>query len=270
MRSAEGLEYAVHGEGDPVLLIHGSHLADALLPLTSEPDLADHFQLIRYHRRGFAGSAPHAGSFSIEEQAEDALRPVRELGLERLHVVGYSYGAVTAVQLSLQAPEVVHSLVLLEPPLWAAGEAEAAFEMFLPVVDLYRSGDARGAVDAFMAGITGSDWRTEASRTVPGGPEQADGDATTFFEVEIPALREWHFDGDKASRISQPVLYLSGSESGPLFERPKQLFLSCVPHAESAVLPGLDHLLMMRDPGLVARPIADFLARHPLAAADGA
>lgn len=270
MRNAEGLEYAVHGEGEPVLLIHGSHLADALLPLTSEAVLADRFQLIRYHRRGFAGSAPHAGPFTIEDQAEDAHRLVRELGLERLHVVGYSYGAATAVQLALQAPRAVHTLVLLEPPLWTAGEAEAAFEMFSPVVDLYRAGDARGAVDAFMAGITGPGWRAEASRTVPGGPEQADRDATTFFEVEIPALRQWYFDGDKASRISQPVLYLIGSESGPLFERPRQLFLSCVPHAEAAVLPGLDHLLMMRDPGLVARPIADFLARHPLGAADGA
>ena len=63
------LEGEVRGEGEAVLLIHGSHVADAFHPLTREAALADGYRLIRYHRRGFAGSDPHAGPFSIEEQA---------------------------------------------------------------------------------------------------------------------------------------------------------------------------------------------------------
>ena len=125
MLKAEGLEYESHGEGEPVLLIHGSHVADAFLPLTREAALADRYRLIRYHRRGFAGSDPHSGPFSVEEQAQDALALVKHLGLERAHVVGHSYGAVTAVQLALDAPRAVHSLVLLEPPLMTADGAAA-------------------------------------------------------------------------------------------------------------------------------------------------
>ncbi len=34
MLKAEGLEYELHGDGEAVLLIHGSHVADAFLPLT--------------------------------------------------------------------------------------------------------------------------------------------------------------------------------------------------------------------------------------------
>lgn len=264
MRKAEGLEYEVHGEGEPVLLIHGSHVAGAFLPLMREPDLAGSFRLIRYHRRGFAGSVRHTGPFSIEQQAQDALLPVQMLGIERFHVVGHSYGAVTAVQLAVQAPQAVHSLVLLEPPLRTTDDAAVTAEMFSPLVELYRSGDSRGAVAAFMGVVGGPDWRTEVDRTVPGGVEQAEKDAATFFEVEVPALEAWSFDEDKASRISQPVLFVLGSESGPLFERPRELFLSSVPQAEEAVLPGLDHLLQMRDPRLVAHAIAEFLARHPL------
>jgi hypothetical protein len=120
--------------------------------------------------------------------------------------------------------------------------------MFSPLVELYRSGDSRGAVAAFMGVVGGPDWRTEVDRTVPGGVEQAEKDAATFFEVEVPALEAWSFDEDKASRISQPVLFVLGSESGPLFERPRELY----------------HLLQMRDPRLVAHAIAEFLARHPL------
>ncbi len=264
MLKAKGLEYESHGEGEPVLLIHGSHVADAFLPLTSEAALADRYRLIRYHRRGFAGSNPHSGPFSIEEQAQDALALMKQLGLERAHVIGHSYGGVTAMQLALEAPLVVHSLVLLEPPLMTADGIAAFSETTAPLREAYRLGDTRGAVDSFMSMVGGPDWRTEVAKTVPGGPEQAEKDAATFFEVAYPALEKWVFDADQASRISQPVLFLIGSESGPLFEEPLHLFQSAAPQTEEVVVPGLNHLLQMRNPRIVAETIADFLARRPL------
>jgi pimeloyl-ACP methyl ester carboxylesterase len=259
---AQGLEYELHGEGEPVLLIHGSHVAGSFLPLTREAVLANRYRLIRYHRRGFAGSDPHAGAFSIEEQARDALALLQVLGVQRAHVIGHSYGAVTALQLACEAPSAVHSLVLLEPPKTTEETGRQA--VFAPVIAKYRSGDARGAVDSFSSLVCGPEWRIEVQRTVPGGPEQAETDAATFFDVELPALGAWILSEDKASRISQPVLYLIGSESGLNFDRAKQVFQSIVTHTEEVVLPGMNHLLMMRDPGLVAKPIADFLTRHPL------
>ena len=264
MLEAAGLEYEVCGEGEPVLLIHGSQVAGAFLPLMAEPVLADRFRLIRYHRRGFAGSARHTGPFGIEQQARDALRLAQELGLERVHVVGHSYGAVTALQLALEAPSAVHSLVLLEPPATLRDEASAVGEALAPMFARYHSGDASGAVDAFMGVVTAGDWRADLARSVPGGLEQAVNDAATFFETEAPALQAWGLSEDEASRISQPVLYMIGSESGPLFERPKQLLLPCLPNAEEVLVLGLDHLLQMRDASLVADPVADFLALHPM------
>jgi hypothetical protein len=55
------LEYEVSGAGEPILLIHGSILADAFAPLRAQPALADHYRVIHYHRRGFASSCRHAG-----------------------------------------------------------------------------------------------------------------------------------------------------------------------------------------------------------------
>ena len=51
------LEYEVQGTGEPVLLIHGAILADAFRPLLTQSALADHYRLMSYHRRGFAGAA---------------------------------------------------------------------------------------------------------------------------------------------------------------------------------------------------------------------
>jgi pimeloyl-ACP methyl ester carboxylesterase len=261
MHDAMGIEYEVRGQGDPVLLIHGSHVADALRPLAHEPALADRFRLIGIHRRGFAGSARHAGPFPIAAQARDALRPIEALGIDRCHVVGHSYGAVAAVQLALDAPGAVRSLVLMEPPLFTADESPAIAAGFAPLVERFRGGDARGAVEAFLGIVGGSDWRHHIE-SVPGALEQAVRDAATFFDVEVPALAAWSFDAEMGRRISQPVLFLSGSASGPLFERPRELFLASVPRAESRVFEGVGHLFPVHASARVAPVIAEFLARQ--------
>ena len=49
------LEYETHGSGEPVVLIHGSVLADTYVPMLAEPSL-DGYELVRYRRRGFGGS----------------------------------------------------------------------------------------------------------------------------------------------------------------------------------------------------------------------
>lgn len=257
------LEYTVRGDGEPVLLIHGSHVADAFLPLAGEPALDD-YQLIRYHRRGFAGSAAHDGPFSIADQAADARAVLRHLGVSRAHLVGHSYGAVTALQLAHEDPDVVHSVSLLEPPLLMVPSAEAVNQALGPSFERYESGDAAGAVEAFMQVIGGSEWRAQAARTVPGGAEQAEADAATWFEVEAPALGEWQFDADAAGEISAPILYVRGGESGPFFVEGGDLVQTWFPQAEDEVIEGATHLLQMQEPRAVAEAIADFLAEHPM------
>ena len=263
MLEANGLEYEVKGSGEAVLLIHGSHIAGAHLPLMREAALADRYRLIRYHRRGFAGSAPLPAAFSIEEQAQDARALLTQLGVERAHVIGHSYGGAIGVQLAIDAPGLVRSLVVLEPAIMAPETSAAFFEEAAPIFTAYASGDLAKAVDLFLTAVSAADWRRVVSNTVPGGPEQAEKDAATFFEVEVPALQAWNLDADRTSRISQPVLHVIGSESGPLFEANEQYFRSLIPHAEHAVVPGVNHMMQMQDPKGIATPIAEFLARQP-------
>ena len=111
------LEYEVRGAGEPVVLVHGAHIADAFAPLLAEPALAERYQLVLYHRRGFAGSTHPDGPLSITQQAADCRALMQHLSVARAHVVGHSYGGVIALQLALDAPDIVHSLALLEPAL---------------------------------------------------------------------------------------------------------------------------------------------------------
>ena len=50
------LEYETRGSGEAVALVHLAPFADSFLPLMGCPELAN-YQLVRYHRRGYAGSS---------------------------------------------------------------------------------------------------------------------------------------------------------------------------------------------------------------------
>src|SRR5687767_11282230 len=106
------LEYEVTGSGEPVLLI-SPVLADGFVPLVENGPLADHYQLIRYHKRGWVGSTHPHGPVSVEDHAGDAAALLDHLGFVHAHIVGHSSGAAVAAQLALDDLGRVHTLTLL-------------------------------------------------------------------------------------------------------------------------------------------------------------
>ena len=257
------MEYETSGDGEPVLLVHGSLIADSFLPLMGETSLAN-YRSIRYRRRGFAGSSAHDGPCSIERQATDAAALLRQVGVRRAHVAGHSYGAIIALQLALDAPDLVHSLVLLELPLLTVPGGQKLVEAMAPAVERYKAGDGAAAVDAFMRIVGGPEWRKDVARTVPGGAEQAATDVRTFFDVEMPALAEWKFDADVAERISQPILSVRGGRSLPFYEESEERLRSWLPLTETHLVRDVNHLLLMQDAASVGVRMAQFFAHHAL------
>ena len=110
------LEVIIEGTGEPVLLIQTALLAEGFAPLIREPALRDRYQLIRYHRRGYAGSSPVHGPGSIEQDAADCRALMTALRTGPAHMVGLSYSGAIALRLAVDAADLVHSLTLLEPP----------------------------------------------------------------------------------------------------------------------------------------------------------
>jgi pimeloyl-ACP methyl ester carboxylesterase len=144
------LEYEVSGTGEPVVFIHGAFIADMFRPLLAEPSLAGRYQLILYHRRGYAGSSRTSGPISVARQAADCRDLLRHLGVERAHVMGHSYGGAVALQLALDTPGVAHSLALLEPGLMVGASAQGYRDSLAQAVERYREVGAAVVVDEFL------------------------------------------------------------------------------------------------------------------------
>lgn len=260
------LEFELKGSGEPVLFIDPI-VPDAFLPLMSEPALTDRFSLIRYHKRGYGGSTHTSSPVSIADHAADAAALLDYLELRRAHVAGHSSGAAIALQLAVHRPQLVHTLVLLEPTLFTVPSASALFAKAGPSLEAYGAGEHEKAVLGFLSVVSGLEpdaCRAVMERHVPGGLERTVRDADTAFGIELPALSAWQFGPQEASAIVQPVLSVLGSETDRLWVEVADLLQGWFPQIEKLTVMGVGHLLQMQQPEPVARGIADFWDRHPM------
>jgi len=119
-----------------------------------------------------------------------------------------------------------------------------------------------------MGRLAGPDWRVQVERDLPGGVAQMERDAGTFFTADLPALLGWRFGQEDAARITQPVLYLGGTESGPWFAEVRELVLEWLPHAEDVLVTGADHSLALTHAAHLTEALVPFLRRHPIRGAE--
>jgi pimeloyl-ACP methyl ester carboxylesterase len=264
------LDYELCGAGEPVLLID-MLIADCFVPLLSQPALADGYQLIRYHKRGWVGSTHTPPPVSIADHAADAAALLDHLGVPRAHIVGHSTGGSIGAQLALDHPEEVHTLTLLEPTLVSLPLGGEFLKAAGPVFEAYRSGDHSGALAMFVAAASGLDWeecRTLLEERIPGVVRQSIKDADTFFGVELPALVEWEFGPEQAAAIRKPVLSVIGADTQPLWAEIAEFLRSSLPHVEERTIDKVGHLLQIQRPEPVAQALAEFLTRNSIAADD--
>jgi pimeloyl-ACP methyl ester carboxylesterase len=262
------LEFDSVGAGEAVVFIHGMGFADTHLPLVLEPPLRDYYRVIRYRRRGYAGSTSIDGPVSVAEHARDCRALLGALKVKQAHVVGHSYGTCVALQLALDAPGIVSSLVLLDPALRAAPSALQWLEAVGPSVKKCMAGDWVGAIDDLFSGAGGPDWRAEIDRAVPGAVEQVEKDAATLVECDLPSWQEWCFGAEEAAKVKQPVLLLCGAENHPLFIDSYEMLESWLPCTKSDVIPSANHVSYLLHPADTATRLAHFLRRDAVAAVD--
>ena len=264
------LEYEITGSGEPVLLI-SPVLTDGFLPLLSERALAHRYRLIRYHKRGWAGSTHTPPPVNIADHVVDAAALLEHLDVPRAHIAGHSSGGAIALQMALDRPEMVQSLVLLEPSLLTVPGAQAFFLKAGPALEAYAAGQHEEALAIFLTAVSGLDWKTcraVVEERVPGAVADALKDVDTFFGVELPALTRWAFDARSAAAISQPALSVLGTETQPLWKEIAELLRSSLPRVEECRIEGVGHLLHIQRPEPVARAIARFLERQGMGAAE--
>jgi 3-oxoadipate enol-lactonase len=99
------------GSGPPVLLIHGLGLSGGAWWRTVDA-LSPELRVVTFDHRGVGRSDSQRPAYTTEAMADDAVAVLDELGLDAVHVYGFSLGGMVAQQLALRHPARVRSLVL--------------------------------------------------------------------------------------------------------------------------------------------------------------
>lgn len=252
------------GSGEPIVFVQTALTADELVPLARSSVLERGYRKVVYHRRGYAGSSAVGGPGSIARDAADCHALLDALGIGAAHIMGFSYSAAVALQLAADAPQSVHTLVLIEPPpvhTASAREFRTANERLL---ETRRRDGPMVALDEFLSALVGPDWRVVVERQLPGSVAQMTDDAATFFDADLPALFRWQFGPADAGRITCPVLHVGGTDSGRWFAEVRDLLLEWLPAVDDVAIAGADHSLALTHPREVADAVAAFLHNHPL------
>ena len=94
---------------DPVELVRGSPIAQALEEMAAE------FRLVYVDHRGHGRSDTphHARAYAMPLRVADAVAVLDELGIDRAHFVGISWGGRLLFGMGRHAPERIRSLVII-------------------------------------------------------------------------------------------------------------------------------------------------------------
>jgi pimeloyl-ACP methyl ester carboxylesterase len=251
------LHHRVAGEGPPILLIHGGGPDGDMWGAEFE-DLAQDHRVIAYSRRGYPGSGEPIRDW--ERHSEDAAGLLRDLAATPATVVGHSAGAIVALDLALRHPELVSSLVLMDPAVYGRRHTTPGLARAFVAAQLARRfrGEQRGAEIFIRWAVSystgGSAWdRDDYLEEWRRGMRS---NAAALF-ADLAAGDGSHIPRDQLQTIRCPVTLVVGELSPSWFHRTARALRRDLPEHRFEVIQGAGHALTFDKPSEFVRVARD-------------
>lgn len=220
-------------DGEPILFLHGSALSRSIWRgLGYTKVLGEDHRTIRMDLRGHGKSAKShdVADYTMDKVVSDIQAVLEHLGLERVHIVGYSFGARTGLHLAMTHPEQVISLIMLGGTFEITpGEIGKLF--FPGYLEVLRRGDIEG----FVSGQEANGKLDPATRLAF---KSNDPLALAAYYEAAETLQ--NIDLADLAKIRIPTLMLIGTRDQPRFDQNK-IMVRAMPKARMVALPGRTH-----------------------------
>lgn len=264
--TSTGIAYDREGPaGDlPIVLLHAG-IADRRMWDHQWRALTADRGVVRLDLRGFGESVarPTGAVFP----AGDVVETLSELGIERCHIVGASFGAGVGVEMAVTRPELVESLLLSAPGGSLIADVTPDLGAFIEAEEsALDRGDLDGAVEANLA------WWVDSPQRGPGGVSSTVHDAVRrmqrrAFEVTagwddvdehelIPPVLE------RLAEVRAPTLVLVGQLDLQAIQDAAQRVTDQIPHARRIDWTDTAHLPSMEHPDDFLALLLDWLAQR--------
>ena len=231
--------YDEFGSGDPLVLLHGG-LVDARFFEPNIGALAERFHVYTPERRGHGHTPDVEGPITYQLMADDTIAFLDTVVGRPADLVGHSDGAVVAMLVAMQRPDLVNRLVMISGGFDKSGEA---------VPDMVFDVDQ---VVAFLGSSYG-----EVS------PDGAEHFPVVVEKIGAMMVAEPHIDVAGLRQVTARSLVMFADDDLMTLGHGVEMF-DALPNAELAVVPGTSHFLTQEKPHLVNALVLDFLTNEPV------
>lgn len=210
VKSSDGTHIAFErlGEG-PTLIIVGGSLADHQFyaPLASE--LAEHFTVYSFDRRG-RGQSGDTEPYTVEREVDD-VGALIAYAKEPVLIYGHSAGSALALRAAASGLDIAR-LALADPPYMPRGENDEAAkaehaDQAAHIRELHDKGDYKGSAKFFLKDYGWSEEDLEAMFQSPAGEGMLDGARALPYDYAM--LGDGLVPMELAARVNVPTFILA-------------------------------------------------------------
>jgi pimeloyl-ACP methyl ester carboxylesterase len=245
------IKYYDHGQGEPLLLVHGLGAEADVWAYCLEP-LSQTHRVIAPDLLGFGRSSKPLINYRIATFVEVLERFLQSLGVQRCSLVGNSMGGWIAATFAIQFPERVNKLVLNDAIGIVAGSVETAIDLRPSSLENMRAIMEFMFCDRALA----TDGLAEAAYEFH--LERNDG-PTIASVLENIRLKLDRLD-DQLDRLKAPTLLVWGDcdRISPLSVA--ENYHRLIEGSKLEIIPQCGHIPPLEKPGDLVRHILDFVA----------
>ncbi len=230
--------YAVFGEGQPVILLHGG-LGNSNYWGNQVPELARHYKVIVMDSRGHGRSTRNEEPYGYDLMASDVVGLLDFLKIDKVALVGWSDGAILGLDIAMQHPERLSKLFAFAANSDTEGVADISAS---PVFNAYI---ARAETEYAALSATPTEFGSFVDQISKMWATQPNWTADDLKKITVPT---WIVDGDRDEAI----------------KRENTEFMAAnIPNAGLLILPNVSHFAFLQDPQQFTGAVLHFMDVTP-------
>lgn len=260
------INYIDTSAGMPIVFVHGG-MEDYRTWVPQIDSFSKKFRVIDYSRRfNYPNqNANEIKNFSAQTEASDLAQLIIQLKLPPVHLVGHSFGAIIALTLAIQYPQLVQSLTLSEPPiiswlpdLFGGKKLYNDFynNLWKPVKHDFEQGDTAAVMRHTIIYFYGSD----ISKEIPAEDWKqlianlAEWRAIAYSTNAFPAVSK-----QDVQNLKMPVLLLSAGQTMAVLKLTNAELKRLLPNAQNFQLAEGTHDYWVTNPKQMGDALMNFL-----------
>jgi 2-hydroxy-6-oxonona-2,4-dienedioate hydrolase len=262
------LYYETAGSGPWLVLLHAG-VADRRMWEGQWEVFAAHFRVLCYDMRGFGRSPMIAGAFS---NRQDLFHLLRFLGIESACLVGCSMGGMTAVDFTLEHPQMVRAMVLVSAAVSGYQPAGQPPQEIFDLIAARQAGDFEAAAD-LQVRIWADGFKRDGQAdphvralirrmSLEALENQDEFLRSTGFVMETPLQPPAM---ERLEQLNMPALVLAGDLDDETVLSLADILVERLPAARKETIQGAAHLPNLEKPQEFNRLVLEFLSSPGLA-----